>query len=316
MVREMNLSEEQLHAEQEEWLPLFPDQAPPPGKRQVELWALVLAARSIPCSIEATANGHQVFVPERSLERARDEVRAYEEHNRDWPPPLPAGRPLIENTLPTISVLILLATFHNLALLGVALPGQGLAGLHDLGVAHGAAIRGGQWWRLVTALTLHADFVHLLGNLTIGGTVIILLCRELGSGLAWCLLLAAGILGNLANAWAQAPDHRSLGASTAVFGAVGIFSAISMLRHRQHLLRGLFVPVAAGLALLALLGSEGKQTDLGAHLFGFAFGMLLGLATDWLLGGHDRPGRLLNALLALVAASVVALSWWAALAGP
>ncbi|NVN89730.1 MAG: rhomboid family intramembrane serine protease [Desulfuromonadales bacterium] len=312
----MNLSDEQLHDDEEEWLPLFPELEKRPGKRQVELWALVLDARSIPCCIEATSSGQQLLVPKQSLESARSEVRLYEEKNRNWPPTLPSARALIENTLPTVSVLILLATFHNLTLLGISLPGRGFSDLHDLGIAHGAAIRDGQWWRLVTALTLHADFVHLLGNLTIGGAVIILLCRELGSGLAWCLLLGAGILGNLANVWVQSPDHRSLGASTAVFGAVGIFSAISMLRHRQRLLRGLYVPIAAGLALLALLGSEGKQTDLGAHLFGFAFGVLLGLAAELLSGGQARPGRQLNALLALLAATVVATAWWSALTLP
>jgi rhomboid protease GluP len=315
MVVDMDSTEEQRQAE-DEWQPLFPGHEQRLNRRQVELWALVLDARSIPCCIEAAGAERRLLVPKRHLESARAEVRLYEEKNRNWPPPLPAARILIENTLPTISVLILLATFHNLTLLGISLPGQGIVDLHDLGAVHGAAIREGQWWRLITALTLHADFVHLLGNLTIGGMVIILLCRELGSGLAWSLLLGAGILGNLANAWMQSPDHRSLGASTAVFGAVGIFSAISMLRRRRHLLRGLFVPVAAGLALLALLGSEGKQTDVGAHLFGFVFGLLLGLVTDFLLGGHDRPGRLLNALLALAAAMVVVVAWWSALTLP
>src|SRR6185369_4433376 len=110
--------------------------------------------------------------------------------------------------------------------------------------------------------TLHADLTHLLSNVTIGGIFIILLCRELGSGLAWSLLLGSGALGNLVNALVQAPTHRSVGASTAVFGAVGILAAISMVRYRHHLQRRWFIPVAAGLALLAILGTEGKNTDL------------------------------------------------------
>ncbi|MCE1226661.1 MAG: hypothetical protein LWW87_09280 [Geobacteraceae bacterium] len=47
----------------------------------------------------------------------------------------------------------------------------------------------------MTALTLHADLQHLLGNLTIGGLFVFLLCRETGTGLSWFLLLAAGGLG-------------------------------------------------------------------------------------------------------------------------
>lgn len=285
------------------------------NKRRVQLWALVLDSRSIPCCIDTDGSNWQLLVPEQHLVSARNELRIYEEHNRNWPPPFPPARMLVENTLPTVSILILLATFHNLTLLGFSLPGRGMIDLNEIGAAHAAAILNGQWWQLVTALTLHADLMHLLSNLTIGGVFIILLCRELGSGLAWSLLLASGAFGNLFNAWVQSPDHRSIGASTAVFGAVGLLAAISMVRHSHHLQRRWFVPVAAGLALLAILGTEGKNTDLGAHLFGFGAGTLLGLATEYLVGKYGRPGRLLNTLLALASAAVVAAAWWAAL-GP
>ena len=87
--------------------------------------------------------------------------------------------------------------------------------------------------RLVTALTLHADWQHLLGNLLIGGIFISRLCRDLRSGPAWLLLLASGALGNLANAWLQNPAHRAVGASTAIFGAVGMLATISMVRSRH-----------------------------------------------------------------------------------
>ena len=212
-----------------------------------------------------------------------------------------------------ILILFLLATFHNLTLLGLSIPDRGIIDLNEIGVAHASKILEGEWWRLVTALTLHADLTHLLSNLTIGGIFIILLCRELGSGLAWSMLLSAGILGNLLNAFLQLPVHRSVGASTAVFGAVGLMAAISALRYRHHLQRHWLIPIAAGLALLAILGTEGKHTDLGAHLFGFGFGTLLGLLTEYLTGKFGRPGNLLNFLLAFVSAGLVLVAWWAAL---
>ena len=247
------------------------------------------------------------------MESARRELLLYEEANRDWPPAIPVSRQLIENTLPTLSVLILLATFHNLTLIGISIPEHGILDLHELGTAHAASIRDGQWWQCVTALTLHAGPVHLLSNLAIGGTFIILLCKELGSGMAWSLLLASGTLGNLINAWVQSPAHRSVGASTAVFGAVGILAAISMVRYRQNLQRRWFIPVAAGLALLAILGTEGKQTDLGAHLFGFITGMIFGMSAESLVGKYGRPGAILNFLLALLSGTLVVAAWWAAI---
>lgn len=298
----------------EEWLSPVPGQDRPLEREQARLWALVLTARSIPCRIELASSGYRLLVPAVNLESARSELRLYEEQNRDWPPPPPRARSLVENTLPTLAVLILLATFHNLTLLDIPLPGRGIVDLTDLGELQGAAVREGQWWRLVTSLTLHADLPHLVGNLCIGGAIIVMLCRELGSGLAWSLLLGAGVLGNLANAWAQSPDHRSLGASTALFGAMGIFAAMGMVRYRRHSPRRWQVPLAAGLALLALLGSQGERTDLGAHLFGFAFGLGLGLVTEVLLERYGRPGRYSSILMALASALVVLLAWWAALA--
>ena len=284
-------------------------------KSQARSWALVLDSRSIPCCIEPDGDVWQLQVPEHHLESARRDLQLFEEANRHWPPVLPATRQLIQNTLPTVSVLLLLATFHNLTLIGLSLPECGLLDLHELGAAHAASIRNGQWWLCVTALTLHAGPVHLLGNLTIGGTFIILLCRELGSGLAWSLLLASGTFGNLLNAWVQSPGHRSVGASTAVFGAVGILAAISTVRYRHHLQRRWFVPVAAGVALLAILGTEGKNTDLGAHLFGFCFGLFFGTAVEVMVAKQGRPGGVFNFLLAVLSMVLVVTAWWLAIEG-
>jgi len=282
---------------------------------RIRLWALVLEARYLPCRIEQGDTGWQLLVPAEHFAAAKEELRLFEEENRNWPPAAPLARPLVENTLPTLSVLVLLASFYNLTRLDISLFGHYLPEWNDLGNAHAAGILDGQWWRLVTALTLHADGLHLISNLAIGGGFIICLCRELGSGLAWSLLLGSGILGNLVNACMQSPDHRSIGASTAVFGAVGILAAVTMVRHRHQLQRRWLLPVAAALALLALLGTEGKNTDLGAHLFGFVYGFALGLIAEYLVGRHGRPGRGLNALLALASATLVIAAWWEALAG-
>jgi rhomboid protease GluP len=314
----MEINMENTEAREGEWLVVPPE--PGDGRvfgrlsgRQADLWAMVLESRSIPCRIERSAMGRRLLVPARYLDIAREELRLFEEENRNWPPPVPPARPLAENTLWTLSVLILLATFHNLTRLDISLFGYKPIDWFAIGNAHADKILAGQWWRLVTALTLHSDWLHLLGNLAIGGIFIVCLCRDLGSGLAWCLLLGSGILGNLANACLQSPDHRSIGASTLVFGAVGILAALNLVRNRRHLQKRWPLPIAAALALLALLGTEGKNTDLGAHLFGFVFGTGLGLTAEYLIEKYGRPGLGLNALLALAGTMVVVSAWWAAL---
>lgn len=284
----------------------------------MRLWALVLDARSIPCLIERDGAGWLLLVPAEYHDRAREQLERFEEENRNWPPlPPPAGRSF-PPLLSTLSILLALAAFYNITVL--------TTDPHDLlpldwveaGCAYAARIRDGEWWRLATALTLHRDLPHLLGNLAFGGLFVHLLCREVGSGAAWSIAVASGILGNLANALLQSPDHRSLGASTAVFGAVGALSALSAAsmasRHRR--LRGWPLPLAAALSLLTILGTEGRQTDLGAHLFGFLAGVGLGGAAVPLLARRGSPGRFLNGLLASLALLAVCGAWlWALQAG-
>lgn len=281
---------------------------------RLQRWFLVLEARGFPFRAERRGFGWQLLVPDDRYDAAREELRRFEAENRNWPPPLPSPAPLADNRLATVSVLLLLATFHNLTRLDLNLLGHRPVDWLTLGNAHAGLILEGQWWRTVTALTLHSGWLHLLGNLTLGGIFIVRLCRDLGSGLAWSLLLAGGILGNLANAWLQLPDHRAVGASTAVFGAVGLLATLNLVNYHRHLQRRWPLPVAAALGLLALLGSEGERTDLGAHLFGFIFGLLLGLATGYVLRRVGRPSQGLNALLALASAGLVSAAWWAALA--
>jgi membrane associated rhomboid family serine protease len=313
----MEMETEQCEVREGDWLALIPEMvagqsAAHPSGRRVRLWALVLDARSVPCHIEASDRGWQLLVPADRLAEAYNELCLFEEENRLWPPLPPQERPLVENTLATVSVLILLASFHNLTQIKAPLFGHVVPDWLDLGRAQAAQILDGQWWRLITALTLHSDWVHLLSNLAIGGVFVVLLCRELGSGLAWTLLLAAGMFGNLLNAEVQLPSHSAIGSSTAVFGTVGILAALSLVRYRNHLRRRWPMPVASAMALLALLGTEGERTDLGAHLFGFVCGILIGLVTEYLIEKYGQPGRRLSGLLAVFSAVLVVASWWAA----
>lgn len=283
------------------------------SERQQRLWALVLQARNVPYQSVPCGTGWQLLVPLEAYPLALGELRQYEERNRNWPPPAPVTPVPYNNTLVTLSVLLLLATFHNVTQLDSTQFGYRYIDWYAIGSANAARMLDGQWWRAVTALTLHANWLHLFSNLTIGGFFIVCLCRELGSGVAWCLLLAAGMLGNATNALVQQPDHVSVGASTAVFAAVGSLAAISVVRYRQFPSKRWTLPAAAALALLGLLGTEGTRTDLGAHFFGFLFGIGFGLGGEVLTARHGRPGRLLNALLALVGAGSVVAAWWPAI---
>jgi rhomboid protease GluP len=181
--------------------------------------------------------------------------------------------------------------------------------LRALGTLDATAVRAGAWWRTVTALTLHADIGHLIGNSVFGAVFGVLLARRLGSGVGWLAVLVCAALGNGLNAALQPDGFRSIGASTATFAALGIVAAFATragdLRDRGW--RGVFAPAAAGIGLLAFTGVAGENTDLVAHLNGFGLGALCG----WLLAGYRgqfADGRM-QRTAGLITAGSLAVAW-------
>ena len=302
------------------WRPLpsrldHPDSAPVLPRQKAHTWSLVLSARLIPCRTDRDRRRWQLLVPADCFADAIRELRQYERENRGWPPAAPGNVPTRDNTVLTLWLLAALAVFHNVTLIDFGPFGQDSVAWLERGNAHAGKIMAGELWRTCTALTLHTNWLHLLGNLLIGGVFIVRLCRDLGSGLGWSLLLAGGMLGNLINAWLQAPEHRAVGASTAVFGAVGLLAAISLVRYRLNLRlqKRWMLPIAGALGLLAMLGVGGARTDLGAHLFGFLAGLVLGAGAEGLIERFGRPRARLNVLLGAVSAATVIGAWSAAI---
>ena len=140
-----------------------------------------------------------------------------------------------------------------------------------------------QWWRPFTALFLHADAPHLVGNLLSGLFFGTLVARSVGPWRGWALILTCGTIGNLLTSAITWPEpFTSIGASTAVFGALGILSGLgfmSMLRLRARLpWARIAAPVLAGIVLLGWLGGgqPSGNTDVLGHVFGFASGLAAG----------------------------------------
>ncbi|MFW5489472.1 MAG: rhomboid family intramembrane serine protease [Desulfovibrio sp.] len=274
-------------------------------------WSLVLQSRGLDHYIGRTPKGWTVAVPQADLDRALAEISAYERENR---PRRRAElrREFAGSARATLLVLALLFLFHSLT--GAVLPSLGLYPhiWMNQGIADSQAILHGEWWRAVTALTLHGDMAHIAGNILIGGVFIVFVCRETGSGLGWALVILCGVLGNLVNAWAHGPGHHSIGFSTSVFGAAGMLGAMRAVLGPGMHGRARWVPVGAAVGLLALLGLGGKNTDIGAHVFGFGLGLLFGLVAGWLLR-RGTPGRAVQTVLGVSTALLVVGAWAKAL---
>ena len=163
----------------------------------------------------------------------------------------------------------------------------------------------GQWYRLGTALTLHVGITHLCGNLAFGVLFLSLLARLTGIGRALWLTVAGGIIGNGLTVLFRPKLVTSMGFSTALFACVGALAGFMAMHHNQR--RKAVLPIAAGIAILAMLGTEGENTDYAAHIAGLFSGMVLGMWEAWRL---QKNWPALPQLLAGTLAVVLPVAAW------
>lgn len=282
--------------------------AGPAGSARIDALRLVLDAVALPSAVADVDGGRVLLVPAACRDRAAAEIEACVRENRDWPrkPVEVVVSPGVGAALVYAAILVILyaaQTSHSYGINWVT-----------AGEANAATMRVGQWWRALTALTLHADVPHLGGNMLFGALFGVVLAQSVGAGLAWLTFVVAGGAGNLLNLTAQPIDHVSVGASTGVFGVLGAQVAFDWLRRgrvRHGRLRQ-FAPFIMGVALVAWLGNGGEHVDVGAHAFGFIAGLVCGAVPGWRL-----PGRLVTArgqeVTGLVAIALVAAAWYLAL---
>jgi len=242
---------------------------------QVDTCSLVLSSRNIGHRIERKPDGSAsiVVTAERQEEAAR-QLKAYFRENRNWPPPLiDTEFESLSSELPAFLVAAMLVVFYL-----ITGPYQSGSDWFREGAADSRAIlQQGEYFRVVTALCLHADFAHLAGNVLIGGFLLHFFLQISGTGIGLLLMLVSASAANYVNAHIHGPGHISIGFSTAVFALIGLLAAQQLVVHKKMFGIRMLVPFMAGMGLLAMLGSSGVRTDLGAHLFGLLAGFVLGV---------------------------------------
>lgn len=289
----------------------------------IRRWALVLTARHIPNRMQqrtGCAGGDwSIIVQTWFSEQAAGEIRLYIEENRGRTLPPPPELPVRSGYLPVVYGMFMLACAHLLTLRYIPALKMYRSDWLELGNAHNWRMLTGEWYRALTALTLHADSAHLVGNMVFGGIFVALVCRRFGAGTGWFLTLLAGVGGNIINAWFILPIHQSIGFSSASFGAAGILAgSLPVMRmdnpsapgNMGRTVGNVFLPFGAGLGLLAALGTGGGNTDLGAHLWGFGFGLGIGVAAGFLIRQYGYPYGKLDRVL-LVGSAASCLGAWA-----
>lgn len=241
--------------------------------KKTDLILLILASQHIETHFEKKEKTFYIRVDPKDREKAYTAINTYYRENR-----LRTVSRTIQDfsispfkSIPAFMIMGLLAVIHVFSL---------NHNLHETIIfRYGASslfIGQGQNFRAITALFLHADSRHLLGNLAgmlIFGAPLINLS---GFGTGAFMLLLTGTLGNLMTAGLYRTAHLSIGASTSVMGAAGLLVSFRMIQKNKSLSLDMVMPLIAGAILVGLL-SQGERTDVYAHIFGFLNGFILGL---------------------------------------
>jgi membrane associated rhomboid family serine protease len=273
--------------------------------------AFMLSAVGISSAIEFDADGYRLMVAQQDDVAAREHLLAYDAERRVVRPAAHAPEPALPHAW--VGCVLYVAVLAGVAL--AMANGWWRLDAFEAGEMNAGQLQSGQWWRAWTALTLHVDAAHLLANLAAGVWFGYLAAAALGAGSAWLLTVNGAALANLTEGLLGPASHRSVGASTAVFTALGLLVAHSW-RRRLHLPQGWalrWAPLVAGALLLGWFGSEGEGTDVVAHVLGFGVGCLLGAAAALprVAAVLARVPQWLTGLLALLS---LAIAWGCALA--
>jgi membrane associated rhomboid family serine protease len=288
-------------------IPLTPDM---PARECADL-SFLLDAIGIPYERRTTVNGTSLWVTPEHHARAAHELRAYLRENRRPAPP-PVAWPRHPHAIYGVFAYAIVLVAVTLAALLHAFD----KGWTSNGVLDAGFLARGEWWRVFTALTLHADVLHLLSNLAFGALFGYPAARLFGPGVAWLLILVGGGFAYGIDALLHPPQHYLLGASTAVFTALGLIASYGWRRYMSDWRPWMrnASPLLAGVALLAFTGTGGENTDILAHFAGFAVGAGLGaLCARLPMPAPARSG--VQWAAGLAAAAILALSWTLAL-GP
>ncbi len=272
--------------------------------------SLVLAAANIPHRIVEDPVSCALVVPAEYSAEAANELRLYDEEN---PPAQPRKAEPYQylDAIPGIATYIVAIVVFAWLSWTSAFSQDWLA----TGRIDGALVRAGEWWRSITALTMHSGLRHLVGNLVFGAFFGLLAGRLLGSGVTWAAVVTTAAAGNLLNTLLLESTHRSIGASTAVFAALGltvgfVWRAKLMAQDRWPYRLG---PIVGGLALLMYTGTGSENTDIGAHLMGFVCGFAGGVLLTRFRDRLGDPSLQRTAGIAAIASLV--LAWFKAFGG-
>ncbi len=143
------------------------------------------------------------------------------------------------------------------------------------GANDAAKVINGEFYRAITALTLHANIAHIASNMIFFLILIKSVVKYFNEGKAWFFIILSGFLANVVSDYIYQKFHSSIGFSTSVFAVIGMLSFQNfIIKNQNSSIIKKYLPISAGIALLAFTGT-GKNVDLIAHIAGFFSGIVV-----------------------------------------
>jgi membrane associated rhomboid family serine protease len=276
------------------------------SRRQAMDWSLVLVSQGIESTIDYAPDhaGWVLLIMPQDYEHAVEAIRLYRIENRRWPWRREIFQPGLLFDWTCLAWALLVCVFFSIS--------DSRPDFVSAGAMDSFAVSRGQWWRLFTAIWLHADVAHLASNATLGVVLLGLAMGRYGTGTGLLAAYLGGALGNLAVWLVSWRPHYSLGASGMVMGSLGLLAVQSfgLWRRTPLATRYALGGILGALMLFVLLGFS-PGTDTVAHAGGFVGGVLLGAVLSSLRKLAGKPN--INLLSGLVFAWLVLWPWWMAL---
>ena len=238
--------------------------------RQTRDYSLVLLSQGIVHRFLRSESGpFEIYVTPEEEARAIQQLEIYRKENppKEENPPLPLSLSIQPAWVLLVPVVCTVLDFGNF-----------VDRMHYAGLSDADKIMHGQWWRTITALTLHGDARHLLSNLLSGYIVLNLMSYRLPLARMVPFLAIMSAVANFFVAFTVQADYRALGYSTFVFAAIGALAVIEfrLMPKESHGMLRRFAPLCGAASLAVFLGL-GENADILGHAYGFIAGCICGL---------------------------------------
>ena len=131
------------------------------------------------------------------------------------------------------------------------------------------------YWTVMTAMFVHANLLHILGNMLTLYFFGIFCLQLIDEKWFWIVYFIGGIFGNILYLLRGPANSAVVGASGAIFAIGGI---IAMMRPNQKVLLYFFIPmplwvgIALGFGLTVIIPGVAWQAHLGGLIVGFIAG--------------------------------------------